>query len=95
MEGRTLQLLPIENGMNELVISSSARGESIYRSEGGSVRGERRAITSASQARKDAEELTERSSQSSRRRRETRTEHDEPRHVLQRRGKERREPQYH
>ncbi|KAF3033363.1 hypothetical protein E8E12_001757 [Didymella heteroderae] len=39
MAGRTLQLVPIENGMNELVISSNGRGgESSYRSERGSVR---------------------------------------------------------
>ena len=97
MEGRTLQLVPIENGMNELVISSSSRGgESTYRSEGGSVRGERKAIMSASQARRDAEEMTERSSQSLRRRRDTRGEQDEPRRALRRqmRREERGEPEY-
>ncbi|KAF1350290.1 hypothetical protein EJ07DRAFT_184269 [Lizonia empirigonia] len=50
MEGRTLQLVPIENGMNELVISSNTRGgESIYRSERGSIRGERKAIIAAAE----------------------------------------------
>lgn len=92
MEGRTLQLVPIENGMNELVISSNTRGgESIYRGERGSIRGERKAIMSASQTRRDLEEMTERSSQSSRRRRDTRGERDEPRHLLRR---PRREPEY-
>lgn len=98
MEGRSIQVVPGENGQNELVISGNGRGgESTYRSERGSVRGDRKAITSASQARRDAEEMTERSSQSSRRRRETRGEHDEqPRRVLQGRvRRERREPEYH
>jgi len=97
VDGRIVQLLPAENGMNELVISSNSRGgESIYRSETRSVRGERRAITSAAQARRDAEEMTERSSQSSRRRRETRGEQEEPRRVMHRsnRRKERAEPEY-
>ncbi|KAJ4354997.1 hypothetical protein N0V95_003334 [Ascochyta clinopodiicola] len=97
MEGRTLQLVPIENGMNELVISGNARGnESTYRSERGSTRGDRRAIMPASQPRREAEEMTERSSQSSRRRRESRTEQSEPRRLLQRqpRRTERREPEY-
>lgn len=95
MEGRTLQLVPIENGMNELVISGNARGESIYRSERGSTRGDRRAIMSSSQARREAEEMTEHSSQSSRRRRESRVEPSEPRRLLHRsRRAERREPEY-
>ncbi|KAF2631543.1 hypothetical protein BU25DRAFT_190768 [Macroventuria anomochaeta] len=97
MEGRTLQLVPIENGMNELVISSNSRsGESTYRSERGSTRGDRKTITSASQARRDAEEMTERSSQSNRRRRETRGEQDEPRRVLHRQTRrgERKGPEY-
>lgn len=86
MEGRTVQLVPGENGMNELVISGNPRGETAYHSERGSVR---RAITSASQARRDAEELperserSERSSRTGRVRRGTRDEQDEPRRVLQ------------
>jgi hypothetical protein len=85
MEGRTLQLVPIDNGMNELVISGNGRGESIYHSERGSVRSERKAIMSSNQTRRDAEEImTERSSHSSRRRRDPRGE-DEPRRVLGRR----------
>ncbi|KZM28303.1 uncharacterized protein EKO05_0000200 [Ascochyta rabiei] len=97
MEGRTLQLVPIENGMNELVISGNARGgESTYRSERGSTRGDRRAIMPASQPRREAEEMTERSSQSSRRKRESRVDPSEPRRLLQRqpRRTERREPEY-
>lgn len=97
MEGRTLQLVPIENGMNELVISGNSRGgESTYRSERGSIRGERKAITSPSQARRDAEEMTERSSHSTRRRRDTQVEQDEPRRALHRkmRREERGEPEY-
>lgn len=97
MEGRTLQLVPIENGMNELVISGNAHGvETTYVSERGSVRNERRAIMPASQARRDAEEMTEKSSHSSRRRRETRGEQDEPRRVLGRRPRNegRREVEY-
>jgi hypothetical protein len=96
MEGRTLQLVPIENGMNELVISGNGRsGESTYRSERGSTRGERKAIMAASQSRRDAEEMTERSSHSTRRRRETRGEQDEPRRVLRQVRRERREPEYY
>jgi hypothetical protein len=96
MEGRTLQLVPIENGMNELVISGNGRsGESTYRSERGSFRGAPKAIMSASQSRREAEEMTERSSHSTRRRRETRGEQDEPRRVLRQVRRERREPEYH
>jgi hypothetical protein len=96
MEGRTLQLVPIENGMNELVISGNGRSaESTYRSERGSTRGERKAIMSASQSRREAEEMTERSLHSTRRRRETRGEQDEPRRVLRQVRRERREPEYH
>jgi len=76
MEGRSIRVEPGEDGTNELVISGNR--ETAYRSERGSVR---RAITSASQAGRDAEEM-ERSSQSSRRRRGTRDEQDEPRRVL-------------
>lgn len=96
MEGRTLQLVPIENGMNELVISGNGRsGESTYRSERGSSRGDRKAIMSASHARREAEEMSERSSHSTRRRRGTRGEQDAPRHGLRQVRRERREPEYH
>ncbi|KAH6643751.1 hypothetical protein C7974DRAFT_370955 [Boeremia exigua] len=103
MEGRTLQLVPIENGMNELVISGNNRGETAYRGEStrrsersNSVRGDKRALMIPSQARRDAEEMTERSSHSSRRRRDTRGEQDEPRRLLHRTARrgERREPEY-
>lgn len=95
MEGRTLQLVPIDDKMNELVISSNGRGESVYPSERGSTRGERRAIMPASQSRRDAEEMTERSSHSSRRRRDSRVIVEEPRqHVLQRRSRKDRDTQY-
>lgn len=77
MEGRILQLVPMENGMNELVISGNGRSDSRYRSERGSIR---KAITPASQARRDAE-MPERSSISSRQRGETRGEQIEPRRV--------------
>ena len=91
MDGRTLQIVPAENGMNELVIASSTRRKSTYRSERGTIGEENRAETLASQARRDAEEMTERSSRSSRRRRETRSEHDDSRRVLQRRQRRTRE----
>lgn len=71
MEGRALRFVPAENGINELVISSNARGsESAYPGGRGSVRGERRAIMPPSQPRRDLEEMTERSSQSNRTKRE-------------------------
>ncbi|KAJ8104760.1 hypothetical protein OPT61_g10583 [Boeremia exigua] len=82
MEGRTLQLVPIENGMNELVISGNR--ESTYHSERGSVRGNKKALVPASHVRRDMEEMTERSSHSGRRRREPRGEQEEPRRLLQR-----------
>ncbi|OSS49117.1 hypothetical protein B5807_05356 [Epicoccum nigrum] len=96
MEGRVLQLVPMEDGMNELVISGNNRGENTYRSERGSVWGERerRAIMPASQPRRDAEELTERSLHSSRMRRETRVEQDEPRRLHRSARRERRESEY-
>lgn len=89
MEGRVLQLVPLDDGSNELVISGNNRGENTYRSERGSVWGERerRAIMPASQPRRDAEELTERSLHSNRMRQ------DEPRR-LHRSRRERRESEY-
>jgi hypothetical protein len=62
-----MQLVPIKNGMDELVISGNPCSETIYRSERGNVI---RAITFAAQARRDAEEMTERSSRGGRRRRD-------------------------
>lgn len=94
MEGRTLQIVFPENGMNELVIAANDCSASTYRSERGSGTLERRAITSACQSRRDAEELTERESHSSRRRRSTPDEPDEPRRLHRTRRRERREAEY-
>ena len=90
MEGRVLQLVPMDDGSNELVISGNNRSENTYRSERGSVWGERerRAIMPASQPRRDAEELTERSLYSSRMRQ------DEPRRLHRLARRERRESEY-
>jgi hypothetical protein len=96
MEGRTLQLVPAENGMTDLVIGGGNNirsGETVYRSERGSMSGinpnfNRRSLI-AGQGRREAEEVSERSSRSARSRRG----HDEigdPREerapVLRRRG---------
>ncbi|KAL6711652.1 hypothetical protein ACN47E_004586 [Coniothyrium glycines] len=74
MEGRTLQLVPAGDGMAEIVIGGSSRGEgSVYHaSERGSVRNSNRRSLIASQARREAEEMTERSVHSSRSRRDGR-----------------------
>ncbi|KAJ4375876.1 hypothetical protein N0V83_001154 [Neocucurbitaria cava] len=91
MEGRTLQFTPAENGMADIVIGNARGGESTYRSsERGSVVGSSRKSLVTSQARRDAEEMTERSSRSGRSRREGRdretlNERDGQRHVLRRR----------
>ncbi|OAK99324.1 hypothetical protein IQ06DRAFT_223759 [Phaeosphaeriaceae sp. SRC1lsM3a] len=91
MEGRTLQLVPAENGMTDLVIGGNTRsGETVYRSERGSTSGNktvnRRSIV-AGQGRRDAEDLSERSSRGTRSRRdrdEIREVRDERGHVLRR-----------
>ena len=70
MEGRTLQLLPLADGMNELVTSNHQGHEVGYRSERRVLRGARRALQSALQAPRAAEEVSERTSNSSRRRRD-------------------------
>ncbi|CAO2652188.1 Nn.00g004710.m01.CDS01 [Neocucurbitaria sp. VM-36] len=87
MEGRTLQFTPAENGMADIVIGNSRGGESTYRtSERGSVVGSSRKSLVTSQARRDAEEMTERSSRSGRSRREgSQNDRDGQRHVLRRR----------
>jgi len=91
MEGRTLQLLPAENGMADIVIGNARGGESTYHgSERGSVLGTKQKALMASQARRDAEEMTERSSRSGRsrregREREIRDDREGQRHVLRRR----------
>lgn len=94
MEGRTLQLLPAENGMADIVIGGSRGGESTYHSsERGSVLGVGRKSIMANQARRDAEEMTERSSRSGRSRRDGRAsreiwddEREDQRRVLRRRN---------
>ncbi|KAF3010719.1 hypothetical protein E8E13_006629 [Curvularia kusanoi] len=96
MEGRVLSLVPVENGMNELVISSNNRGESQYRSERGSAWGgerERRAIMSSGQPRRDAEEMTERMTERSSRSNRTRRE-EESRRIHRSGRKERRDTDY-
>ncbi|KAH7392212.1 hypothetical protein DE146DRAFT_617573 [Phaeosphaeria sp. MPI-PUGE-AT-0046c] len=99
MEGRTLQLVPAENGMTDLVIGGNTRsGETVYRgSERSSVSGNksanRRSII-AGQGRRDAEDLSERGSRGTRNRRdrdEIREVRDERGHVLRRS----RTPAYH
>ena len=75
MEGRTLRMIPAENGMADLVISGG-RGESQYHgSERGSISGERMALVPAN-PRRQAEEMTETSGRSSHRRRESRVVRD-------------------
>lgn len=89
MEGRTLQLVPAENGMTDLVIGGGnpRSNESVYRSERGSVmvnNSNRRSLI-AGQGRLDAEDASERSSRSARSRRErneSREVRDERGHIL-------------
>jgi hypothetical protein len=90
MEGRTLQLVPAENGMTDLVIGGGNQrsNESVYRSERGSVmvnNSNRRSLI-AGQGRRDAEDASERSSRSahSRRDRESREARDGSGHILRR-----------
>jgi hypothetical protein len=66
MEGRTLQLVPAENGMTDLVIGGgNSRGtETSYRSERGSVHGSNRRSIVAGQGRRDAEDFSERGTRS-------------------------------
>jgi hypothetical protein len=75
MEGRTLRMIPAENGMADIVIGSR-NGDSTYQgSERGSVAGDRGSLV-LSQARRQAEEMTERSLRSSRSRRDDRSVRD-------------------
>ncbi|KAH7064302.1 hypothetical protein BKA63DRAFT_427721 [Paraphoma chrysanthemicola] len=89
MEGRTLQLVPAENGATDLVIGNT-RGETSYHSERGSVMGNNRRSIVAGQGRRDAEEVSERSSRTGRSRRdhdeirESRDDREGRRHVLRR-----------
>jgi len=82
MENRTLQLIPAENGMTDVVIGNR---ETAYHSERGSVSGShRRSIMGPSSARRDAEDMiSERSTRSAPRSRRER-EDPEERHVLRR-----------
>jgi hypothetical protein len=77
MEGRTLQIQPLEDGMADIVIGNPG---SEYRSERGSVMGGHRTPKAimASSARRDAEEASQRSERSNHSRRES------ERRVLQR-----------
>ncbi|KAI4671988.1 uncharacterized protein J4E78_000487 [Alternaria triticimaculans] len=73
MEGRTMQLIPTEDGMAELVISGSRDNESNYHSsERGSNAGDGQALVTRSQL----EEMTKASMRSDRRRRESRPVRD-------------------
>jgi hypothetical protein len=73
MEGRTLQLVPVGDGKADIVISGGqGEGTAYHGSERGSVRGNNRKSFIGSQARRDAEEMTERSSSSRRSRRDGR-----------------------
>jgi hypothetical protein len=90
MEGRTLRMIPAENGMADIVIGSR-NGDSTYQgSERGSIAGDRRSLV-LSQARRHAEEMTERSVRSNRSKRddrpvrEPRDERDGQQRPLQRR----------
>jgi hypothetical protein len=93
MEGRTLQLVPAENGMTDLVIGGggNGRGETSYRSERGSMSGTNPNINRRSliggQGRRELEDASERSSRSARSRRdrdEIREVRDERAPVLRR-----------
>ena len=73
MEGRTMQLIPGEDGMAELVISGNRDNESAYHgSERDSISGDRKALVT----RRQAEEMTEGSTRSHRVRRESRVVRD-------------------
>ncbi|EMD63642.1 hypothetical protein COCSADRAFT_330060 [Bipolaris sorokiniana ND90Pr] len=71
MEGRTLRMIPAENGMADLVISGGRDRESVYHnSDRGSIADDRKALV-PKQPRRQAEEMTENSLRSSRRRRDS------------------------
>ncbi|KAG9193301.1 hypothetical protein G6011_03336 [Alternaria panax] len=73
MDGRTMRLIPGEDGMAELVISGNPDSESAYNgSERGSISGDRKALVT----RRQAEEMTEGSTRSQRVRRESRVVRD-------------------
>ncbi|KAF2272352.1 uncharacterized protein EI97DRAFT_211922 [Westerdykella ornata] len=79
MEGRTLQIMPGEDGMAEIVIADSRGNESAYRSERGSVYDRKTVVSRAERperlerierSRREAEEISTRSSRSSQSRRD-------------------------
>ncbi|EUC41667.1 hypothetical protein COCMIDRAFT_105563 [Bipolaris oryzae ATCC 44560] len=71
MEGRTLRMIPAENGMADLVISGGRDRESVYHnSDRGSIADDRKALVTK-QPRRQAEEMTENSLRSSHRRRDS------------------------
>ncbi|KAF2714332.1 hypothetical protein K504DRAFT_849 [Pleomassaria siparia CBS 279.74] len=86
MEGRTLHINPVEDGMADIVIGNPGSREAMYRSERGSVLGRPKAImpSDARDARRETEEASVRSERTSRTSR--RSEGD--RRVLQRRRRE-------
>ena len=57
MEGRTLQIIPAEDGMADLVIGSPREEDSIYRSERGSILGTNKRSIIANSARREAKEI--------------------------------------
>lgn len=73
MEGRTLQINPAEDGMADIVIGGQRGEDDVYRSERGSVRGNRKSMISGS-ARREAEEVSVKSARSSQSRREREVE---------------------
>ncbi|CAI6341148.1 unnamed protein product [Periconia digitata] len=71
MNGRTLQVVPGEDGTADIVIGGSQENETVYRSERGSVHGgNRKSLTAPGNPRRDAEEQSIRSSRSGNSRRE-------------------------
>lgn len=75
MEGRTLQLLPAEDGMADIVIGSARGNENQYRSEKGSILGRKSQV--AGSVRREAEEVSIRSNRSSQGRRLLRRRRDD------------------
>jgi hypothetical protein len=89
MEGRTLQIVPAEQGMADIVIGNSRGDENVYRSDKSSVVPTRKALVAGS-ARRELEEASQYSGRSSqsRRERERDAERDRERRPLRRRQTE-------
>jgi hypothetical protein len=89
MAGRTLRMVPAENGMADIIIGGSREEDSTYH---GSERGSERGALVRTQSRRQAEEMTEKSSRSSRSRRDerlvrdSRDDREEQRRPLRRRA---------